>query len=267
VEPKVRPISITTFDLLAILVPGFVWLFLIVTTVNVFSSVAVSTTPPIAAWNQLMEFVTGQSTWFPPVALILGSLLVGYTWRPYSMTIATYISRLLLKLEKKYRHIPLRRLTFPFTAIFEDKPYYQLLMKEMESVLRIAPDKLYGSGLFAVARRYFWLNAPALSEYADRREAEVRMTGQLFLGALYSAILSALVILKQMVCVAGNPVWSGMWYWLAISFVGALIFASGFNRMRVSEVAAVYTSFLVALRYQPDGQGVHGRDSTSDEDD
>ena len=105
--------------------------------------------------------------------------------------------------------------------------------------------------LFAAAKRYLRLIAPSLWEESERMEAEVRMSGAMFLACIYSFILSTVTLFIQNLRVVQSNGQRETWCWLVISIVASLILGFGFNRLRVREVAYTYMNALIASGCNP----------------
>lgn len=85
-------------------------------------------------------------------------------------------------------------------------------------------------------------------------EAEVRMTGVLFLAACYSSALSVFALVLQLSHVVLNVNKLGTFYWLVISVVAAFVLSQGFNHLRVREVGYTYVNALIASEFQKRNQ-------------
>ena len=264
-ETKFRPVPVTILDFLGILLPGFVWLILLATTFEVISSQddnrAVS---PITTWEKMTSFVKGSDTWFAPFSLVVISLLIGYLIKPWAMVVGGALSKYLFKIGR-YRKFPVKQMKFPYPAIHGDKVYYKEVSKLLKERLGCAPEELFGSATFAVAKRYLRLTAPTLWEESERMEAEVRMSGAMFLAALYSVVLSGSVLIFQYDFLQA-PDRKATWLWLALSVVAALVLGQSVNMLRVREVGYTYTNALVALNFVP-LKGQKGHAAGGDEED
>lgn len=251
-ETNVRPIPLTITDILGALIPGFVWLFLIVATYISFNNTffTINAFPPIETWNGISSFIQSQNIWFASVALISASFLIGYLLIPLAMPWATKLVMILWKRDKDIKEIPLEKLEFPFDVLFESTDYYKEVSKRMESIINCNPKKLYGSKLFTVARSYMRIVTPSLWEEIERRQAEVRMLGALFLSFFYSTILSSInLVFIYNRNIQTNIKTETIW-WLIISVLITFVAGKGFKRWRFIEVGYTYTNALVALGYQ-----------------
>lgn len=77
-------------------------------------------------------------------------------------------------------------------------------------------------------------------------EAEVRMTGALFLAAGYSAVLSGGTLIMQLLTsLVSNANKLGTLCWFLASFFAAYVLSQGFNHLRIREVGYTYVNFLM----------------------
>jgi hypothetical protein len=81
-------------------------------------------------------------------------------------------------------------------------------------------------------------------------EAEVRMTGTIFLAFLYSLILSVVTLFLQLQSHLPNVPKLGTGLWLIASIVGAFFLGISFNRLRVQEVSYTYLNLLLVSAIQ-----------------
>lgn len=247
-EAKFRPIPITILDILAVVIPGGVWSFLFITSYFVFNQKLTDQIPLVQAWNTIESAIgtlSQKSSWLAPLLLLFVSAMTGYMLKPFAMEPATKISMLLMKRDKDIKDIPLRELKFPFDAIFREQDYYKIVYKRLEDIIHCPPDKLYGSKMFILSKRYLRLVAPSLWEENERQEAEVRMTGELLLAAVFSALLSFLTLIARLRTLN----WMAAFIWLVLSILMILFLAANFKRIRIREVAYGYMSALVVLGY------------------
>jgi hypothetical protein len=261
-ETKFRPIPITILDLFGILLPGFIWLILIDTSLEIALNRDIINSP-INAWQKISSSFRGQDSWLAPLTLIIISLLIGYMLKPAAMITSELLTTYLFKFYKPTRNIPRKDMRFPFNGLFQETDYYKEVKRFIQELIRCSPDKLYGSQLFAAAKRYLRLMAPTLWEESERMEAEVRMSGAMFLACLYSSGLSAVTLLLQYAGVIRSDGHKETWCWLLLSIVTSLLLGFGFNRLRVREVAYTYTNALIASGCQ---QLLKPKDSRNRED-
>lgn len=256
-EEKVKSIPVTVADVLAFLVPGLIWLFLLVTAGALYD--IGDKLPLVVAWERLDQFANASAAWLVALGVVVGALLTGYALKPLATTFATYLVWPFLVWFYESRiyfgwsiDVYGKTLKFPFDETYKDKHYYKLTKDRVTDLLKYQIDPndqnqdLNSWDLFHMCRRYLWANAPALSELADRREAEVRMFATLFLGALLSLVFAAYTLACWWGELARHPQ-AQIWAWLGGSFVAATVFAHGFIRLRLSEVKSVYYSTLVAI--------------------
>ncbi|HXU38698.1 MAG TPA: hypothetical protein VN937_20250 [Blastocatellia bacterium] len=247
-ETKFRPIPITILDFLGILLPGFVWLILLATTIQILvrqGDAAAQT--PLDVCGEIASTLKSQEIWIAAVTLIVASLIVGYILKPFAMRVSEWLSRYLFKLEKRHRGIPLQAFRFPYDEIFRHTDGYQKAGKLIQGVIKCSPDKLFGSRLFAASKRYLRLMAPALWEESERMEAEVRMAGALFLAFLYSTVLSTLSLILGSLHFRQIQNKSATWTWWILSVCLAFAIGTGLNRLRIREVGYTYMNTLIAF--------------------
>lgn len=145
-ETKVRPVPITIMDILGALIPGFMWLFLMIATYISIGNISYATkvSPHIETWQKISDFIQTQNIWFATVAVISVSFLIGYLWIPLAMPWATKTVMILWKRDKDIKAIPLEKLEFPFDVIFENTEYYKEVSKRMESMINCSPKSYTG---------------------------------------------------------------------------------------------------------------------------
>jgi len=237
-ETKFRPIPITILDFLGVLVPGFLWLILIVKFYNIFTDPAARLSGVVDAWARINRLASSGSTWLGPLSVIFAALVVGYALKPLAMTVAGILCRPLFGLSSQVRGVPWHKVVFPFNAIYENREYYKKVCEILSATTGvIAATQLPGTAPFVAAKRYLRATAPTLWEESERMEAEVRMTGALFLGAVFSVLLNVIL------AVSG---YSGGIVWASLSFLAALALAFGFNILRLREVSYTYLNLLLA---------------------
>ena len=244
-ETKFRPIPITILDFFAILLPGFVWFVLIVTSLEI-----VLDRRPISslidAWQIIAASVKQQDLWLGSLSLVVVSVLIGYLLKPGAMIASELLTIYLFKVPRRTRDIPRKELKFPFDGYYTNTEYYKKVYEFIKALIRCSPEELPGSRLFGASKRYLRLVAPSLWEESERMETEVRMTGALFLASLYSALLSAITLILQYVRGIDTNARIETWCWLFLSLITALILGFGFNRLRLREVGYTYLNALIA---------------------
>ena len=244
-EPKFRPIPITILDFFAILLPGFVWLILIVTSLEiVLNSKSISS--PIDAWKATAAAIRQQELWLGLLSLVVVSVLIGYILKPLAMFTSQSLTIYFFKFSRRTKHIPRKGLKFPYDGVYTNTEYYKKVNEFIEQLVRCPPEQLPGSKLFGAAKRYLRLAAPSLWEESERMETEVRMTGALFLGCLYSALLSIVVLVLSYIGVTDPRPRMETWCWFFLSLITAFVLGFSFNRLRLREVGYTYVNSLIA---------------------
>src|SRR5438046_290984 len=110
-ETKFRPIPITILDFFGMLLPGFVWLVLIDTSIEVVLN-RNTINSPINAWQGIASSIKTQDSWLAPLSLIIISLLIGYMLKPGAMVASELLTAYLFKFYKRTKHIPPKELKF-----------------------------------------------------------------------------------------------------------------------------------------------------------
>lgn len=251
-EPKFRPIPITILDFMAVLLPGFVWLALIIITLQLLitGESKIINDPS----GELHKAATEKDVSWLPVILSLAviSLLIGYSMKPIAMVLAGWIARYFFFFTS-HRSIPFKELNYPFKAICDKKVYYGYVCSLIEDNLISPLEGLPGRPPFSAAKRYLRQVSPALWEESERMEAEVRMTGALLLASFYSLLLSLIVIIFHSLGRLQNSRYSLLWGF--ISLIMTFISALSFNRLRVREVEYTYLNALIASKFKPTEEG------------
>ena len=117
-KPNFRPIPITIVDFLAVLLPGGVWLVLMASTPDLV------TRRWAYLWSCTSALVQNPG-WLVPILTVCLALLIGYALKPVSNELTQLLTRCLFRFNGRARHLPSSKMDFPFTALFESKPYYE----------------------------------------------------------------------------------------------------------------------------------------------
>ena len=255
-ETKFRPIPITILDFLGILVPGFLWLVLMVMTYD--AATALKPHSIVGAWKELEMVTSSGSGWMGPLSIIIAALMIGFSVKPLAMPLAGLISRPLFRIMPETRKAPWRKMTFPFQCHFKSTSYYHKACSILSSLTGMpSAEEFPRTGPFAGAKRYLRAAAPALWEESERMEAEVRMAGSLLLAALYSVLLNLVLRFKGLQ--SGG-------IWAIFSLIFALVLCFGFNRLRLREVSYTYLNVLLTAGLQSRGLDLARREAKKDED-
>jgi hypothetical protein len=248
-ETKFRPIPVTIIDFLGILVPGFVWLVLLVATFDVLlGSSGAPAAPLLSSFQKVVEFQKSANSWVGAVSLFFAALTLGWIFKPIAMRTSEHITKWMLRFIKDTRKIKPEDARFPFLSFFCDTDYYREVAMMLKSKLKCNPETLPGSHTFAAAKRFLRLVAPSLWEESERMEAEVRMTGGLFLAAVYSAILIGCTILAHYLGGQTDDIRAGC-LWFVLSAVLSFALGASFIRLRFREVGYTYLNALIAARF------------------
>ncbi len=257
-EPRFRPIPLTIVDFLAILLPGFVWLVLIVTMTQMFFPEELfnegdNMLSPLNSFSAIVSYYDElKSPWIVVLIVIIASMLIGYALKPIAMRCAGWLARPMFIFHKKTRGLSFKELKHPYNRLHENEPYYQEVIKLLKTAIGCSLNSLPGDVPFGGAKRYLRFTAPTLWEESERREAEVRMIGALLLAAAFSWLLSLVTIVLQYVDVFPCTSEMGTWVWLGLSTLAAFVLAEGFNYTRVREVETTYINILVAASSRSD---------------
>lgn len=243
-EPRFRSIPLTIIDFLAILLPGVVWLFLLVATWQFLAD------DEIAPHRVMRAGEAGQPLGLTVVAALVASALLGYALKPVALGGARFLTRRVLRARRRLpfdrsRH---RDWTFPFTADHESEPYFVLLCDALQRMLGCDVRSLPRYGPFTVTKRFLRQASPPLWEEAERSEAEVRMLGMLVLTAFYSLALATAVFVFR----GFDTAYLG---WVGLSAVAFYLLVTGFDRAQRNEVYYMYINGLIALRVKPPAAG------------
>lgn len=236
-ETKFRSVPITILDFLGILIPGLLWLVLLIESYQVFTDSGARASGIARTFEQLSKFASAGGTWFGPLSIIFAAIVTGYSIKPLALRVAGLFTKPLFSLLSESRGVPWRSMHFPYHAYFANTSYYKKACQVLERVMGLDPEGLPRVGPFAGAKRYLHAAAPALWEESERMEAEVRLLGALFLAAVYSAVLHFGLALAGFT----NAI-----AWAVISLILTLVLAVGFNIVRFREVAYTYVNVVIA---------------------
>ena len=249
-EAKFRPIPLSIIDFLGVLVPGFVWLALLITGVFIFTA-GMPVATPKSACLEILRVSKDAGTWLGPVAVLFAAVVIGYVVKPKAMRMASAVSSVLYPLHPKLRLHRRAELKYPYRVVHQTEEFYKIVVTMLDHVLGCEVLKLPGNQPFTTAKRLLRLVAPSLWEESEHMEAEVRLTGSLFLAAAFSAALSIVEIARELIIV--HVINANAVAWLSISVIIAIVVGDGFNYMRLREVEYTYTHALLALKAREAG--------------
>ncbi len=252
-EAQFRPIPLTIVDLIAILLPGFLWLILFATTFEVLRQQT-----PVVPWRVFQGMADrAASNWLIGAGILVMAALVGYVLKPIALQAAEFVVRLRIMepvLEvvtrphfRRYarkmheRGIRLRDLRFPFDALHRDEGYFLKLKAYFEHHFDCQIETGSGYSLFMFVKRHLRLTSPAMWEECERLEAEVRMSASLLLAVAYSLVLSVVAMVRY----RADPLELGFWF--AISLAASLAVVSGFMHIRDNEVSYAYVNCMLVV--------------------
>jgi hypothetical protein len=251
-DSKLKSVPLTLLDFMGILLPGLIWLMLLVITLQiVVDKESPIINSPLDALANAASRRGAEIAWTPIVlAIVAAALLIGYAVKPIAMRLAALVAFVFLKRQKKFRKVRFRRLNYPFKHFYKKSECHRKVYSFIRKELQCSPYRLPGSQPFTAAKRYIRLTAPALWEESERMEAEVRMTGALLLASVYSLVLSVTVLLLQLFGRLPDTRLNNTWAWIAFSFIATVVLAESFNYLRFREVGYTYVNFMIASRFR-----------------
>jgi hypothetical protein len=255
VETKFRPVPLSIIDFLGVLVPGFVWLILIVTLLQIATRGA-SVVTPLTAWEETRA-VAESGAWFGPLALIFLAVTTGYGIKARPLRIANLVGAPTLWLFG-HRKYALADLVFPYTKLLSDEQSYKAIAAFITEITTFKLSELPANQPFSTAKRLLRLKAPPLWEECEHREAEVRLVGTLCAAALFSTMLAGTELIRECIWYSPHPFAIA---WLALSVVLMVALADAFNHIRVREVQYAYLNTIIA--FNGDARGLFVNASTS----
>jgi hypothetical protein len=170
--------------------------------------------------------------------LALGALLAGYVVKPF----ATRASEVCCSLDAFWKPGPRKDHRFPYDAEFRHKVYFKQVAASITKQLNCPLQALPARGALSAAQRLLRLLSPSLWEECERREAEVRMIGSLFLSGLFSVGIAIYHLFWTRTVTA---VW-----WLTTSIIVILVLGIAMRILRRAEVNYVYLNLLIAQATQ-----------------
>jgi hypothetical protein len=244
-NPDLSHVRVTIVDLMGVFLPGAVWTLLLATLGKVLQS---GGSTPVGVINSIFAGSAPRLGAGFYIAALITVLIVGYVAKYVAVKTAEY-------LVITYLVVPLARLRhrlktgkpwtgkpsdflFPYNAYHEGTPYFDKIVKAVESRLGIKRAEMASGQLFGTCKRLLKLHAPTLWEEAEQREAEVRMLASLVLAALFSLIVALL-----QATVHGNSTRA----WALTSLASGIILVLAYRRRRRLEVVSVYFAVLAAL--------------------
>jgi hypothetical protein len=250
-ETKFRPLPLSIIDFFGVVVPGFLWLILLVTATDMIRGTARSATPA-TGWRHDSHAVQASGEWLGPLVLIFLSFVIGYAAKPRAMALATRLGTVLIRnSDRRFRELGVREVRFPFRQLHEGSEYYKAILKLATLATECDVRELPGPQPFTVAKQLLRLTAPALWEELEHREAEIRLLGVTFLAAVFSIGLSAAEIIRQVAFygrVTDEPL-----LWFIASLAAAVFLGYGFGYLRIREVDHAYINALIAVNARKRG--------------
>lgn len=132
-EAKFRPIQLSLIDFFGVLVPGFVWLILLVTFAQMFEA-SVRPITPLTAWRSTAQTVETSGTWIGPVAVAFLSVLIGNVVKPQAMSLATWLALPLLRRDRRFKGASRSACEHPYALLHEGREYYRKVWKIITDV-------------------------------------------------------------------------------------------------------------------------------------
>ena len=248
-ETKIRPLPLTIVDILAVILPGFVWLVLLRMATDFFPP---QIQPPgiARAIDGLKQYFSQANQFVGTVLLAASCLAIGWVVKNCATRLTEQLTRWLACLSPNTRGLSPAEMLFPYTAHFSTGKPFRDVKQAIEKLTENSCDDLPGKQPFTLAKRYLRLAAPPLWEECERMEAEVRMFGAFFLAALFHTAMTFLIFLKvqqgRYAEIGGIPAW----FQLLLSIGAVLYFGVAFNTRRLKEVGYAYSLLLLALGYE-----------------
>lgn len=200
-------------------------------------------------WEGFVNAAQQSSPWIAAAILVTLSLMVGYALKPVAMRVAGLLAKPTFRFGHDIPKTSECDRLFPFTGLYPDTE--KKVSTLLATKIGCAPCSLPGHQPFASAKRFLRQSAPTLWEESERMEAEVRMTGVLFLAACYSAVLSGgTLILQLLTSLVSNANKLGTLCWFVGSLVAAYVLSQGFNHLRIREVGYTYVNLLITCGCQ-----------------
>lgn len=267
-EPSVRSLPITIIDFLAVFLPGFVWLMLLVATFKLVRSGDLTLN---SLRGSVAMYIDDLSIWGVALIALICSLVIGNLLKPVTMEVAERILcifgfepilRFLLssyldisaldqinyRIRRRKKKLKIGHLRFPFDQLHKKKAYYKKVRVHLrDSIVHCPPNQLPGHRLFSAAKRYIRSVSPTLWEESERMEAEVRMSGALFLASIYSSVLVVAALVFHWTHVINLSDITGILFWLGCSLLALLTTAVGWTHLRHNEVRYTYINILIAV--------------------
>jgi hypothetical protein len=272
--PSLKTASLTIVDIFGALVPGLVWLTLLLILIQfILDGNFTFGTGFEAELNKFSNSSVFQTAVL--IAYLAVGLTVGYIAKSFAMELAGCIesifhSILLLvryKKRRKYKFaVKIQRrnlftkfsyikngLRFPYRILHENEVYYDVLEKMVEKHSGIKSNKLPKKRTFSYCKRLIRVFSPELWEESLQLEAEVRMMGSLFLASILAWIIAWIGFI--------NKFETRLFYFklIIITLALVIIFGYAFSRRRREEVNYTYLNAiligrkhsLIESNYQP----------------
>ncbi len=244
-NPDLSHVRVTIVDLMGVFLPGAVWTLLLVTLGMVLQGGGGT---PVRVINTIFEGSAPRLGAGFYIAALITVLIVGYVAKYVAVKtteylVITYLIAPLARLRHRFRTgkpwpgKPSDFL-FPYNAYHEGTPYFDKIVKAVETRLGVKRAEMASGQLFGTCKRLLKLHAPTLWEEAEQREAEVRMLASLVLAALFSLIVALLEAARHGISTQT---------WVLTSLVSAIILVLAYRRRRRLEVVSVYFAVLAAL--------------------
>jgi hypothetical protein len=259
-KPELRPISVTIVDLMGALLPGTVWLILLMTSRKLFWALFQNqpNSNDITPVSVISDLAANKTFPFYIILLLL-SFIIGYSVKLLAMPIAEWLCGLFSKLWHGYKG-EIKDYMFPFNEKHKNEPYLKEIIKELKSKFSYESDTKSGDsewtlgnlpkGLpqegtqpYSICKRILRVINPTLWEEIELREATVRMIGSILLASIFSTICCISLSFRL------NP-WLTSITWIVSSVISTVILAISFRKARNSEVIYTYLNFLIALKFK-----------------
>jgi hypothetical protein len=239
---KIRPIQISIIDFLGVILPGLVWLALVSTGLLMFTS-ELPVVTPVTMWRQTVQPLTSAKNWMDAISILLAAMIIGFMVKPKAMRVAGFFAVPLAPLHRRLRKLPWKEIKYPYRAVHSDDAFYPILVKLLTDRMGCDVLDLPGNQPFTTAKRLLRVTEPRLWEECEHLEAEVRMIGALYVGAMLSCGLAAAELIREFV---STVIHVDAVAWAVVSAVAFVTLGDGFNHMRLREVEYTYLHALLA---------------------
>ncbi len=247
-KPEIKAPALRIIDFLSVLIPGFIWLILVVMTFQIVISRhdSIISSNPVTSLMAVVSFLPKNNSGLTIFSVLIASLSIGYAIKPLAMKISEKFTKYFFVVYKKYRKFKFKSMTFPFHPVFEHKEYYTHISRHLEKITGCKAVNLLGEPIFSAAKRYLRMTNLALWEEGEQMEAECRLIGSLLLASVYAFFVGGVAVaVIKLVHSAGTVFDTLLILWVFLSLIAIIVLSISFNRFRIREVTYTYLNFLL----------------------